>query len=137
MTTSTHRAEGPVLRTLRRRAAVTAALVVALVGLVPAVATADDDVDITPYSSSQCTSGRFCLWSGTGYSGSFWSTASTGVQNTTITTSGSLWNRSSVAVRVYSGTSASGVWVCYAAGAITSSTSVGSASVRTMTSSTC
>jgi hypothetical protein len=123
--------------TLRRRLAAVSALVLALGGFAPSVAQADDDAPITPFSSSQCASGRFCIWSATGYSGTFWSTGSAGDQNTTVATARSVWNRTGVAVRMYSGSGTTGVWVCYDAGDISSSTSIGSASVRTMTTSSC
>lgn len=122
---------------LRRRVAAASALVLALTGLAPSVAQADDDAPITPFSASQCASGRFCLWSGTGYSGTFWSTGSAGDQNTPISLARSVWNRTGVAVRMYSGAGITGVWVCYDAGDISSATSIGSASIRTMTTSSC
>jgi hypothetical protein len=137
MTLFSRGASRPSSRGLRGRVAAVSALVLALTGLVPTVAAADDDVVITPFSSSQCASGQFCLWSGTGYTGVFFSTGTAGTHTTGISLSGSVWNRTGVAVRAYTGTGATGVWVCYDSGAITSSTSVGSASVRTMTTSVC
>ncbi|WP_203667229.1 peptidase inhibitor family I36 protein [Cellulomonas pakistanensis] len=130
----------PPVRRLR------AALVVGAVALalgasaVPAGA-ADDDpagpVEVTGYSSSQCAAGRFCLWSGTGFSGAFWSTGATGLQATTLGSAGSVWNRMALDVRTYSGSGGTGSTTCWNAGAQTPSTSVGSLSVRTMTATTC
>lgn len=104
--------------------------------LTPA-AQADDPVAIQPYSSSQCASGRFCLWSSASYSGSFWSIGTSGTHAVSFSPARAVWNRTGVAVRVYSGSSGTGSWICYSSGAQVSSTSIPSGSVRTMTSATC
>ena len=123
-------------RTTRTRFAAAAALALALTALAP-VAQADDDLPVEPFSSSQCASGRFCIWAGTNYSGAFWSTASVGLQDTSISVAGSVWNRMGVDVRMYSGTGGSGTIRCWNNGQQNGSVSVGSASIRTMTATTC
>lgn len=125
----------------RVRAGLVGAVVLALSALAPPAGAADDDgvgpVEVVGYSSSQCAAGRFCLWSGAGYSGTFWSTASTGLQSTGVSSAGSVWNRMSVDVRTYSGAGGTGTTTCWNAGAQAPTVSVGSASVRTMTATTC
>lgn len=136
---TTTRTAGPVrsARPARRlRVALAAVLVLGLSALAP-VAQADDDEPITPFSSSQCDAGHFCIWAGTGYSGAFWQTASLGLQNTGIGTAGSVWNRMSVDVRMYSGTGGSGTIRCWNNGQANANVSVPSASIRTMTATTC
>lgn len=127
--------------TRRVRAALVGAVVLVLSALAPPAGAADDDgagpVEVVGFSSSQCAAGRFCLWSGTGYSGTFWSTATTGLQSTGVTSAGSVWNRMSVDVRTYSGAGGTGTSTCWNAGAQAPTVSVGSASVRTMTATTC
>lgn len=123
-------------RNRRARFAAVAALALGLTALAP-VAQADEDVPVEPLSSSQCASGRFCVWSGTNYSGAFWSTASVGLQDTTVAVAGSVWNRMGVDVRMYSGTGGSGTIRCWNNGQQNGSVSVGSASIRTMTATTC
>jgi|SRR6478736_2291316 len=130
----------------RARVALVGAVALALSALgasalaAPASA-ADDDptgpVEVTGYSASQCGTGRFCLWSGTGYSGTFWSTGASGLQATSIANAGSVWNRMGVDVRTYSGSGGTGGVTCWNAGAQTATTSVGSLSVRTMSATTC
>ncbi|VTR77943.1 hypothetical protein CHMI_02719 [Cellulomonas hominis] len=85
----------------------------------------------------QCVSGAFCVWSGTGYTGAFWSTGAVGLAESPVGVARSVWNRTSVDVRVYSGPGGTGSDTCWDAGAQTSSTSVGSFSVRTMSATTC
>ncbi|TKR21959.1 hypothetical protein FA014_19000 [Cellulomonas hominis] len=125
----------------RARAALVGAAFLALSALAPAAGAADDDpagpVEAIAFSASQCAAGRFCLWSGPGYTGTFWSTASTGLQNTGVTNAGSVWNRMSVDVRTYSGAGGTGSSTCWNVGAQVPVVSVGSASVRTMTATTC
>ncbi|QZN84846.1 peptidase inhibitor family I36 protein [Cellulomonas sp. C5510] len=123
-------------RTRRARFAAVAAVALALTALAP-VAQADEDVSVGARSSGQCASGRFCVWSGTNYSGSFWSTASVGLQDTTVPVAGSVWNRMGVDVRMYSGTGGSGSIRCWNNGQQNGAVSVGSASIRTMTATTC
>jgi len=103
----------------------------------PAGADVDGPQDPAPLSSSQCAAGTFCLWSGTGYTGTFWSTGASGLQNTPIGTAGSVWNRMPVDVRTYSGSGGTGSITCWNASAQAPTVSVGSLSVRTMTSTSC
>ena len=125
----------------RLRAALVGVVALALSALAGPAGAADDDPagpgDATAFSASQCASGRFCLWSGTGYSGTFWSTGTTGLQATSVPSAGSVWNRMAVDVRTYSGSGGTGSVTCWNAGAQTPATSVGSLSVRTMTATTC
>lgn len=124
----------------RLRAALVGAAVLALSAFAAPANAADDDpgpVEVTGYSASQCGAGRFCLWSGTGYSGTFWSTGTSGLQATSMASAGSVWNRMAVDVRTYSGSGGTGGVTCWNAGAQTPTTSVGSLSVRTMTATTC
>ena len=125
----------------RLRVALVGVAALALSGLAGPAGAADDDptgpVDVAAYSASQCGAGRFCLWSGTGYSGSFWSTGAAGLQATSIGSAGSVWNRMGVDVRTYSGPGGTGSATCWNAGAQNPSTSVGSLSIRTMTATTC
>lgn len=128
--------------TRRLRAALVGAVVLLLSALAAPAGAADGDdgtgpVEVTAYSSSQCVAGRFCLWSGAGYSGTFWSTGSTGLQNTSVASAGSVWNRMSVDVRTYSGSGGAGSVTCWNAGTQTPVASVGSLSVRTMSATTC
>lgn len=129
-------------RALRPRAAVVGVAAALALGCLAAPAGAVDDdpagpVEVTGFSSSQCATGRFCLWSGSGYSGVFWSTGTTGLQTTAVPTAGSVWNRMAVDVRSYSGAGGTGAVTCWNAGAQTPSASVGSLSVRTMSATTC
>lgn len=125
----------PAIR--RRLAAV--ALSCSLMFAVPATASAEDDGEgaVAPFSAGQCAANRFCVWSGTGYSGAFWSTGSAGTQNPSVSLARTVWNRSGVAVRLYSGEGATGSWVCVGSGGLYTSTSIPSASIRTMTTSGC
>jgi hypothetical protein len=96
-----------------------------------------DSLDVGNRSASQCLTGRFCVWSGTGYTGAFWSTAASGVSAPSVATARTVWNRMGVAVQTFSGAGATGAATCWGAGALATSTSVASASVRTMGSTTC
>lgn len=137
MTTSRAASTSRTPRSSRRlRVVLAATLALGLSALAP-VAQADDDEVVTPFSSSQCDIGNFCLWSGTGYTGSFWQTASVGLRNTTIGTAGSVWNRMGVDVRIYSAANGGGSIRCWQNGIANSSVSVPSASIRTMTPTTC
>jgi hypothetical protein len=102
-----------------------------------APAQADDDPVPTRFSAAQCGTGKFCLWSGASYTGSFWSTAAVGPAESAVSVARSVWNRTSVDVRVYSGSGGTGSVTCWEVGAQSDSTSVGSASVRTMSATTC
>jgi hypothetical protein len=125
----------------RLRAALVGGAALALSALAGPAGAADDDPagpgDVTAYSASQCASGRFCLWSGAGYSGTFWSTGTTGLQTTLVPGAGSVWNRMSIDVYTYSGAGGTGSAVCWNAGTQAPTASVGSASVRTMGPTTC
>lgn len=137
MTTSPAAAASRTSRTSRRlRALLAASLALGLSALAP-VAQAEDDEEVAAFSSSQCSSGNFCIWSGTGYTGTFWQSASLGLQNTGIGTARSVWNRMGVDVRMYSAVNGGGTIRCWQNGIANSSVSVGSASVRTMTPTTC
>lgn len=125
----------------RPRTTAVGVAVLALSALAPPAGAAEDDpagsVDVTAYSASQCGVGRFCLWSGTGYSGTFWSTGTQGLQATSVPSAGSVWNRMAVDVYTYTGAGGTGSVTCWNAGAQTPTTSVGSLSVRTMGPTTC
>lgn len=122
-----------------RLPALAAAAVLVLGAVAPAAQASDDvgPVEIAEYSSDQCAAGRFCVWSGTGYSGSFWSTSATGTLASVVTVTRSVWNRSSRAVSTYSGAGGSGAGQCWAAGQQEPSVSAPSVSIRTMSGSTC
>ncbi|MFF1528310.1 peptidase inhibitor family I36 protein [Cellulomonas sp. NPDC058312] len=105
------------------------------------VARADDAVgpDVPPptaVSSGQCPVGHFCLWSGTGFSGLFWSTSGAGLRDVGMV-AGSLWNRQTVDVRTFTGSGGTGTPTCWNAGAQATSIALGVGSVRTMTATTC
>lgn len=128
----------PRLALRRRLAAV--ALSCSMMFALPALARADDSADddtVTAFSAGQCAAGRFCIWSAAGYAGAFWSTASAGVQSTPVATARTVWNRSGVAVRLYASDDGTGSWTCVASGALLTSTSISSSSVRTMTTTGC
>lgn len=88
-------------------------------------------------SVSQCLTGRFCVWSGAGYSGAFWSTQAVGLVDSAVGTARSVWNRTGVDVLVYTGSGGGGTFTCWQVGAQTSSTTTPSGSVRTMGPTTC
>jgi hypothetical protein len=113
-----------------------AALALTLSAVAAPAQAADEDVP-TRLSMGQCAVGAFCVWSGTGYSGAFWSTAPVGWAESPVSVARSVWNRTAVDVRVYSGPGGTGSMTCWDAGAQTASTSVGSSSVRTMSATTC
>jgi len=128
--------------TRRPRAVLVGAVVLLLSALAAPAGAADGDdgtgpVEVSATSSSQCGTGRFCLWSGPGYSGTFWSTGTTGLQGTSVASAGSVWNRMAVDVRTYSGAGGTGTVTCWNAGTQTPVASVGSRSVRTMGTTTC
>ena len=76
-----------------------------LVGLLSTSASA---IDLRPESSSQCAASHFCVWSGSLYTGTVFSTVASG-NVLGMTVAGSVWNRTSAAVRVYAATG--GEWV--------------------------
>ncbi|WP_448062784.1 peptidase inhibitor family I36 protein [Cellulomonas hominis] len=92
---------------------------------------------IVALSSSQCASAKLCLWSGTAYTGSVFSTSASSADVGGLTSAGSVWNRRSVAVRVYSGTGGSGTWTCIASGQQSANTALKARSVKALTTSTC
>lgn len=71
-------------------------------------------VDAEVYSLSQCSSGRFCLWSLTNYTGSFRYKTGSGVTHNLTGTIKSIWNNRTKVARLYSNTGTSST--CYAAG---------------------
>jgi hypothetical protein len=123
---------------MRRRAAAVAVSVLALLafgGMTPAMAADPGSVS----SSSECSAGRFCLWSGALYTGNFWSTTLTTPTNTTavVKTSLSVMNLTGKAVRVFSGIGGSGSSVCYTAGTSLPNTYVTAGSVQVLTGTSC
>jgi hypothetical protein len=131
------RTSRPTRTSRRLRVVLAATIALGLSALAPVAQADDADPVVTPFSSGQCSVGNFCIWSGTGYSGAFWQSASLGLQNTGISTAGSVWNRMGVDVRMYSSTGGGGTIRCWQNGIANSSVAVGSASVRTMTPTTC
>jgi hypothetical protein len=130
----------PTARARRLPVLVVLAAAVLALGTLGPVAQASDGsgpVQIAGYSASQCAVGRFCVWSGTGYSGSFWSTSATGTLASVVTVTRSVWNRSGLAVSTYSGAGGSGAAQCWAAGQQEPGVSAPSVSIRTMSGSTC
>lgn len=120
------------------RPAVVVAVGLALAALAPAAAASGPGlVEPDAYSTSQCAAGRFCVWSGVSFSGSFWSTASVGVLSPSVTVARSVWNRTGSVVSTHSGAGATGSYQCWGAGQQTGSASAPSVSVRTMASGTC
>lgn len=108
---------------------------VLLLPLGAGAALGDDDI-LQPQSSSQCASGRFCLWSGTAYTGTFFSTT-TSVDSGPGWTAKPVYNRTTRAVRVYSGTAGGGSSTCFAPGASSASVTVAAASIRVLSTTTC
>ncbi|WP_454049504.1 peptidase inhibitor family I36 protein [Cellulomonas sp. Marseille-Q8402] len=94
-------------------------------------------VEVAGRSSDQCQALRFCLWSGTSFSGAFWSTGTGGTQATVIGTARSVWNRMTVDVQTFAGAGASGAVQCWDAGAQSGGVSAPSISIRTMGTTTC
>lgn len=78
-------------------------------------------VDVGTYSLSQCGSGQFCIWSYTGYTGSFIYKTGQDVTRTIETSVGSFYNNRARAARLYSNTGSASI--CYAAQAMNSSVS--------------
>jgi hypothetical protein len=116
--------------------------VLALSAVAPAApaaraADASGPVEAEGRSSGQCLSGRFCVWSGTGFSGAFWSTGALGVSDSAVVTARSVWNRTAQDVLVYAGAGAGGSSTCWDAGAQSASTATPSGSIRTMGPTTC
>lgn len=71
-------------------------------------------MDVGVFSLSQCTSGRFCMWSATNYTGSYTYVTGSGVTRTLSGTVSSLWNNRSTAARLFNGAGTSSL--CYPAG---------------------
>lgn len=71
-------------------------------------------VDSDVYSLSQCTSGRFCLWARTNFTGSFQSKSGSGVTRNLSGTTKSAWNNRGKAARLYNNTESAST--CYAPG---------------------
>lgn len=122
--------------------AVAMVAVVGLLGFTPVSASASDDVDETEvvvqlFSEAQCSSGAFCVWSEVNYAGVVGRATSTASASTGYQQARSLWNRSAKAARAYSGTGATGTWVCYTPGAKTASTLVPARSVVLLSGSSC
>lgn len=116
--------------------------VVGLLGFAPVSASASDDVDETEvvvqlFSEAQCSSGAFCVWSADNYLGVIGKATSTASTSTGYQQARSLWNRSGRAARAYSGTGATGAWVCFDPGAKTASTWVAARSVVLLSGSRC
>lgn len=89
-------------------------------------------------SSAQCSTGQFCLWSGTVYTGVFASISSTATANvTSVPVARSVRNLTGRAVRLYSGAGGTGSFVCYGSGADLANTSVGSGSVQIQAGTVC
>lgn len=128
----------PTARALRP--VLTTAALLVLSAITPVAGATDDPaggVEIEALSTSQCGTGRFCLWSGTNFSGAFWSTSALGTQSTVIGTARSVWNRMGVDVQTFSGAAATGSAQCFGAGAQTGSANAPSVSIRTMDPTTC
>ena len=126
----------------RTRPLAVAATALLLTGAATPAARAEDATPAEPVpaptamSSGQCAAGHFCLWSGPGFTGDFWSTAGTGLRDVGMV-AGSLWNRQVVDVRTYAGGSGTGTATCWNAGAQATSIGLGVGSIRTMTATTC
>lgn len=137
MPTCSARPERPTRRPRSAALAVAAVLVLAAAPVARADDAPDPDLAAAARSASQCSPGAFCLWSGPGYTGTFWSVSSGGTFNPPLTQAKSLWNRSAFDVRTYNAPSGGGSSVCWNTGAQTSNTSVATVSVRTMAATTC
>lgn len=107
--------------------------------LSPAAAedTPADDDGATISSLGQCRPGLVCVWSSTGFSGTFASTNSNWWDATGIETARSLRNQSVFAARLFSEPNGTGSWTCVPPGAVRSSTSVPAASMRLLVTTSC
>lgn len=132
----------------RRRAlwrAVSIVIVGGLLGLTPLTATASDEAegadettgDVQMLSISQCGARSFCLWSNSGFTGTFTQTTSPGPTAVSSTTSRSVLNKTGRAVRVFSGANGTGSSVCYAPNAQFSSVSITSRSIVVLSGTAC
>ncbi|RNL60585.1 hypothetical protein EFK50_19920 [Nocardioides marmoriginsengisoli] len=74
-------------------------------------------------SLSECSSGRFCMWTSASYTGSFSYVTGSGVTKPLSTTVKSFWNNRGQAARLYNNAATSST--CYAAGDKKSSLTVG------------
>lgn len=73
-------------------------------------------LDVGEFSITQCSGGKFCMWTSANYSGSFTYVTGSGVTKTLTGTVKSFWNnRGSKAARLYN--NAGTASTCYAAGA--------------------
>lgn len=84
--------------------------------------TVEVEVPVGTYSLGDCDSGQFCVWSQSGYFGSFRYRTGSGVK-TLGGAVGSFWNNRSTVARLYSNTGASST--CYENGAKKSSVTSG------------
>jgi hypothetical protein len=75
--------------------------------------------DVGTMSLSECSSGRFCMWSSTSYTGSFTYVSGTAVTKPLTQTVKSFWNNRSQAARLYDNAGTSST--CYGAGVMKSS----------------
>lgn len=75
-------------------------------------------LEVGTLSLSSCASGRFCMWSGTSYSGSLTYVTGSGVTHSLGTTVHSVWNNRTQAARLYNAAGTGST--CYAAGAMNS-----------------
>lgn len=75
--------------------------------------------DVGTMSLSECSSGRFCMWSSTSYTGSFTYVSGTAVTKPLTQTVKSFWNNRSQAARLYDNAGSSST--CYGAGVMKSS----------------
>lgn len=79
-------------------------------GLLTAFPSAASAAAVTPFASSACTTDRFCLWGGSAFSGSFFSTTIT-TDVAAPTVSHAVWNRTLTAVQVYSNAGGGGWFI--------------------------
>lgn len=78
--------------------------------------------DTGTLSVSECSSGRFCMWSSTSYTGSFTYVSGTAVTRPLTQTVKSFWNNRSQAARLYDNAGTSST--CHGAGTMKSSLAV-------------
>lgn len=136
-------------RAVRRRRpfwrTVSTIVVVGLLGLTPLSATASDDTEgadetmggVQVLSVDQCSNAFFCLWSNTGYTGTFTQTAASSPASVNSATARSVWNRTGKAVRVYAGTGGTGSSVCYGPNARSGTILITSRSIVVQSGTSC
>lgn len=124
-----------------RRARGLGATLIALGMLTTGLVVPASGMEITPEvaaqvrrASTDCTSGQMCFWSSTAYAGAVYGRGNTGT--VTFGTARSLWNRTGKAVQVYSA-SGGGTSRCLAAGAKVSSTTLTTARITVLSTTTC